>query len=214
MTIRDLGSGTGSMRRWLSGRLGVPERWVLQDRDPELLALAVDDEAGVEVRVGEIGALSGAELVGTSLVTASALLDVLTAREVDALVAACVEAGCPALLTLTVTGRVELDPPGPLDSRFEAAFNQHQRRHLLGPDAVAHATAAFEARGATVLTGPSPWRLEPGPLTEQWLRGWIGAACEQDPDLTSEAPDYLRRAGELRAVVGHADLLVIPGERT
>ncbi|SFS73568.1 hypothetical protein [Saccharopolyspora flava] len=218
VTIRDLGSGTGSMRRWLSGRLGVAERWVLQDRDPELLALATRDLAagtdGLEVRVAEIGALTGADLTGTSLVTASALLDVLTAGEVDVLVDACVEAGCPALLTLTVTGSVELDPPGPFDRRFEAAFNRHQRCRGLGPDAVAHVTAAFEERGATVLTRPSPWRLEPGPLTEQWLRGWVEAACEQEPDLAEAAPDYLRRAGELKAVVGHADVLAIPGERT
>ena len=217
LVIRDLGCGTGSMGRWLAARLGGPQHWVLHDRDPRLLELAgaavTGDDVTVELRHGELAALRGPDLLGTSLVTASALLDVLTAAEVRALAAACVEARCPALLTLTVVGRVELDPVEPLDARFEAAFNRHQRRHLLGPDAVPVAVDAFEALGARVLTRPSPWRLGPGPLAEEWLRGWVGAACEQDPELVPEAPGYLRRrAGDLRVVVHHADLLAMPGE--
>lgn len=44
-----------------------------------------------------------------------------------------------------------------------------------------------------------------------------GAACEQRPDLADRAEPYLRRrlaeaaAGELRVVVGHTDLLALPG---
>lgn len=215
LVIRDLGCGTGSMGRWLAGRLGRPQHWILHDRDPRLLALAeaalTGENVTAESREGEIAELRGGDLAGTSLVTASALLDVLTADEVRALATACVEAGCPALLTLTVVGRVELDPQGQLDARFETAFNQHQRRRLLGPDAVPFTVAAFESRGARVLTRPSPWRLGPGPLMEEWLRGWVGAACEQEPDLAASAPDYLRRAGDLRVVVHHADILAMPG---
>src|SRR5512144_2520459 len=37
MVIHDLGCGTGSMARWLAPRLSGPQRWVLQDRDAELL---------------------------------------------------------------------------------------------------------------------------------------------------------------------------------
>ncbi len=54
-------------------------------------------------------------------------------------------------------------------------------------------------------------------LTEEWLRGWVAAACEQQPDLAAHAADYLRRrldacaAGELRVVVGHLDVLALPG---
>lgn len=215
LVIRDLGCGTGSMRRWLADQLDQPQHWIFHDRDPRLLALAAATARGsVETREGEIADLRGDDLAGTSLVTGSALLDVLTAGEADALATACVEAGCPALLTLTVTGHVELDPPGPLDDRFQAAFNQHQRRHLLGPDAVGHTVAAFRDRGARVITRPSPWRLGHGRLSQEWLRGWVGAACEQDPDLTASAPGYLRRADDLRVVVHHADLLALPGERT
>ena len=37
LVVHDLGCGTGSMARWLAPRLDGPQRWVLHDRDAELL---------------------------------------------------------------------------------------------------------------------------------------------------------------------------------
>ena len=221
LVVRDLGCGTGSLGRWLAGRLGGPQHWVLHDRDPRLLSIAAATVSGVtiETHEGDLTGLTGADLAGTSLVAASALLDLLTADEVDGLAGACVDAGCPALFTLSVAGRVEFDSAEPLDEEFEAAFNAHQRRvvdgrRLLGPDAVEVAVEAFERRGAEVTTSPSPWRLGPeqAALAGEWLRGWVEAAVEQEPDLAAEAPGYLRRklANGPRVVVGHTDLLAVP----
>ncbi|KOX34408.1 trans-aconitate methyltransferase [Saccharothrix sp. NRRL B-16348] len=221
LVVRDLGCGTGSLGRWLAGRLGGPQRWVLHDRDPRLLSIAAATMSGVtiETHEGDLTGLTGADIAGTSLVTGSALLDLLTAEEVDGLAGACVDAGCPALLTLSVAGRVEFDPAESLDAEFEAAFNAHQRRvvggrRLLGPDAVAVAVEAFERRGAEVTTSPSPWRLGPeqAALAGEWLRGWVAAAVEQEPDLGVEAPAYLRRKLDNgpRVVVHHTDLLAVP----
>jgi hypothetical protein len=228
LVVRDLGCGTGSLGRWLSGRLQVPQHWILHDRDPALLALAGasigdGDAVTVETREGDLTRLHAADLAGTSLVTASALLDLLTSEETDALAAACVEAGVPALLTLSVVGKVELAPADPLDDEIAAAFDAHQRRtrdgrRLLGPDAANAAAEAFERRGARVLLRASPWRLgaDQAALAAEWLRGWVGAACEQRPELAPRAADYLSRrldacaAGELRIVVGHSDLLALP----
>jgi hypothetical protein len=174
---------------------------------------------GVETREGDLTALTAADLAGTSLVTASALLDLLTVDEVDGLAEACVGAGCPALFTLSVAGRVEFDPAEPADAGFEAAFNAHQRREvagrrLLGPDAAEAAVKAFERRGAEVTTSPSPWRLGPdqAALAGEWLRGWVDAAVEQEPGLAAEAPAYLRRKLDNgpRVVVHHVDLLAVP----
>jgi len=49
-------------------------------------------------------------------------------------------------------------------------------------------------------------------LIAAWLDGWVGAACEQRPELAEEGAPYLRRrlaataAGELCVTVHHSDL--------
>jgi hypothetical protein len=225
IVVRDLGCGTGSMGRWLAGRIPGPQHWILHDRDPEVLdraALSLPASVTTETSPGDIAGLDAARLAGTSLVTASALLDMLTVEEVDGLVAACTAAGCPTLLTLSVVGSVLFSPADhQLDGVFAAAFNAHQRRRvggrrLLGPDAVVTAARAFRRHGVRVSIAPSPWRLGPdnSGLREEWLRGWLSAACEQRPELRKAAGPYMRRRLEnpdLRVVVGHADLLAIPG---
>jgi SAM-dependent methyltransferase len=228
LVIRDLGCGTGSMGRWLAPRLNGPQHWILNDRDPALLELAAvrmprtaadGSRVTVAAEPGEIGRLTAEDLAGTSLLTASALLDVLTRDEMDGLAKACARAECPALLALSVVGRVKLTPAEPLDAELAAAFNAHQRRNgLLGPDAVTAASEAFARQGATVRAHPSPWRLgaDEAALTAEWLQGWVGAACEQRPGLASRAEAYLRRrlaaceAGQLQVVVHHSDLLALP----
>ncbi|GAA2259579.1 MULTISPECIES: class I SAM-dependent methyltransferase [Streptomyces] len=227
VVIHDLGCGTGSMGRWLAPRLDGAQHWILHDRDPYLLHFAAvssprsaadGTRVTVETRRGDVARLTPDALQGASLVTASALLDVLTREEIDTLAAACTGAGCPALLTLSVAGRVELTPSHPLDAEIAQAFNDHQRRDgLLGPDAVTVAAEAFSEHGATVRLHPSPWRLGPeqAALTEQWLRGWVGAAVEERPELRAEADVYLTNrlaacaAGELRVTVHHVDLLAL-----
>ena len=220
VVVHDLGSGTGSMARWLAPLLPGPQHWVLYDRDPDLLARATVDGATVETRERDITRLTPADLAGASLVTASALLDMLTAEEIERVVAACAGAGCPTLLTISVIGRVELRPADPLDAELADAFNAHQRRttggrRLLGPDAVEATAGAFHRRGIGVRTAPSPWRLGPdeAALTAEWFTGWVDAACEQRPDLAGRVAGYAARrraqigAGDLRVVVHHIDLL-------
>ncbi|MEV4120019.1 class I SAM-dependent methyltransferase [Micromonospora sp. NPDC049645] len=226
--IHDLGSGTGSMSRWLAVRLPGPQRWVLHDRDADLLARAAEGMTGVSAadgapvtvrtRCGDLTRLTAADLADASLITASALLDMLSAEEIERVVAAC--AGRPTLFALSVTGRVRLTPADPLDEAVEAAFNDHQRRtvegrRLLGPDAAAATLAAFTRHDIDVRERPSPWRLGPeqADLAAEWFRGWLAAACEQRPDLAGPAEAYARRrladaaAGRLTVLVEHSDIL-------
>jgi trans-aconitate methyltransferase len=219
--IHDLGSGTGSMARWLAPRLPGPQHWILYDRDADLLdraAAGLPTGVTVETRRCDITRLTAADLAGASLVTASALLDMLTADELGRVVAAC--AGRPTLLTLSVTGTAQLTPPDPLDAPIAAAFNAHQRRTvggrtLLGPDAADAAVEAFRSRGVTVEIRSTPWRLGPdrAELAAQWLTGWVDAASEQRPDLAGPARPYevsrlaQAAAGRLGVVVDHCDLL-------
>lgn len=232
LVIHDLGCGTGSMGRWLAPRLSGPQLWILHDRDPDLLdraavrmPRAATDGSRITIATarGDLSRLTASTLDGASLVTASALLDVLTPEEVDGIAAACAEAECPALLALSVVGRVEFTPADPMDAEITEAFNAHQRRGgLVGPDAMAVASEAFARHGATVRTHASPWVLgaEHSALTAEWLRGWVGAAVEHRPELGAHAEAYLRRrlamaaAGALRVVVHHHDLLALPAPRT
>jgi hypothetical protein len=230
--IHDLGGGTGAMGRWLAPRLLGPQHWVVHDRDADLLQGAVAhlpgpaaDGAAVTVEAShtDITGLGPGDLAGATLITASALLDLLTGDELAELVTVCAGAGCPALLTLSVVGRVGLAPADPLDRRVAAAFDAHQRRttaggRLLGPDAVARAVEEFGRLGAEVLVRPSPWRLgaSQADLAADWFTGWAAAACEQQLELAAEIDVYRRRrlaqarAGQLAVTVDHADLLVLP----
>jgi hypothetical protein len=230
--IHDLACGSGAMGRWLAPLLPGPQRWVLHDRDADLLAIAAADVPGpaadrsdvvIETRVSDVTQLTPDDLAGATLVTASALLDLLTWDELTRLIRACAGAGCPVLFCLSVTGRVQLLPADPLDARISAAFNAHQRRRtqrgrLLGPDALEAAVEGFRRLGAEVVVRPSPWRLgaEESDLVAEWLSGWLAAACEQEAELVRDADLYRRRrlreaaAGSLSVTVGHADLLVLP----
>ncbi|MFL5927685.1 MAG: class I SAM-dependent methyltransferase [Gaiellaceae bacterium] len=230
--IHDLACGSGAMGRWLAPLLPGPQHWILHDRDADLLAVAATDVPGpaadgaavaVETRLSDITRLRRGDLAGASLITASALLDLLTADELSALIKACAGAACPVLFALSVTGRVHLAPLDQLDVRVAAAFDAHQRRmtprgRLLGPDAVQAAVEGFRTLGAEVVVGPSPWRLRAAEtdLAVEWLTGWVAAACEQEAGLAADAELYRRRrlreaeAGRLSVTVDHADLLVLP----
>ena len=231
-SIHDLACGSGSMGRWLAPLLPGPQRWVLHDRDTDLLAMAAADVPGpaadgaevvIETRVSDVTQLRPDDFAGATLVTASALLDLLTREELTRLIHACAGAGCPVLFALSVSGRVQLLPADPFDARIAAAFDAHQRRmtprgRLLGPDAVEAAVDGFRRLGAEIAVRPSPWRLgaTESELAVEWLTGWVDAACEQEPDLVPAADPYRHRrlreaaAGLLAVSVGHADLLVSP----
>ncbi|SIO84477.1 class I SAM-dependent methyltransferase [Nocardiopsis sp. JB363] len=224
--VTDLGCGTGAQGRWLAPRLAGPQTWMLHDLDPRLLNLAgahtprtSADGSTVQARMHlrDLNRISATDLADTDLVTGSALLDLLTRDQVLAIARAADEAGCAALFTLTVTGRVDLYPSHPADPDITTAFNDHQRRAgLLGPDATAFTAQTFLSLGRRVLTYPSPWRLLPEhtDLTRAWLRGRLRAATEQHP--ASVPSDYPRHRldqcerRELGAVVHHTDLLALP----
>jgi hypothetical protein len=231
VVVHDIGSGTGAMMRWLAPLLPGPQTWVLHDWNPVLLEEAVrqsaQDAAGapvsVRTSVEHLALLGGDDFSGASLITASALLDVLTRQEIEAIVRACVSARVPAFFSLNVTGRVRLDPHDPGDRVFETAFNDHQRRiaggrRLVGPDAVAAVTDLFSAAGWSVRVAQTPWLLDASDdrLLEEWLDGWVAAASEERPALREWADEFVRtrsaqrRAGSLRAVIRHQDLLAWP----
>jgi hypothetical protein len=233
LEVHDLGSGTGSMPRWLAPLLPGPQRWVLHDRDADLLDRVAaypppkDADGGavsLETRRSDVTQLDPGVLGDADLVTASALLDMMDAAELEGFVRGCAAAGCPVLVTLSVVGRVELAPSHPLDLVVRDAFNAHQRRTtggrtLLGPDACAAAADQWRLLGHDVTVRPSAWRLgtEHRTLVTEWFTGWLAAATEQRPDLREATRRYGRERlaqaadGSLSVTVEHEDLLVRPG---
>ena len=229
--VVDLGSGTGSNLRWLAPRLGPGQHWRLVDHDPDLLARARRGTAGVrgvetlETVRGDL-AREGLDAVrDAELVTASALLDLVSRDWLERMVEACAAAGAAALFALSWDGAIEWDPADPDDPLLRDAVRAHQRRDkgmgaALGPTAGAAAEQAFAAAGYRVRVATSPWELgaRDRALALALIDGWEAAAVEQRPDAAARLREWaeLRRrnvrsaARAFRLTVGHVDLLALP----
>ncbi len=210
VAVHDLGCGTGSMARWLGPQLPGPQHWVMYDRDADLLARAAvegpplaDDgsQVTIETRQRDITRLDQRDLSGASLITASALLDMLTAAEVERIARSCVEAGCAALLTVSVTGRVALTPSDPLDDAIASAFNAHQRRgegdgQLLGPDAVGVAADTVRQvgrRGAHRAEPLAARRQRCGTHRQSGSRAGLVPPVSSNPSSAAATRGYVER---------------------
>ena len=125
LTVHDLGSGTGSMMRWLAPLLPGPQTWVLHDWNRALLEQAAAQPArdgegvlvSVRTNVEGLGRLRASALAGASLVTTSALLDVLAREEIEAMVARVRGGGCARAVRSQRDRRGGVRPGRPARSR-------------------------------------------------------------------------------------------------
>lgn len=226
----DLAAGSGSNVRYLLPRLPGVAHWTLVDYDAALLAQAwrlvtpVAREAGTgfDVRQGDLRALDTLPLDGCGLVTASALLDLVSPEWLQAFAARCRAAGVDVLCTLSYDGRIVCAPRDQDDDHVRALVNRHQRTDkgfgpALGPDAAGAAVTAFEAAGFSVHTAESDWVLDGAhaELQRQLLAGWAGAARELTSENTARIDAWLTRrlaqvdTGASGIVVGHVDVLAL-----
>jgi hypothetical protein len=223
LRILDLGSGTGSNVRYLSPRLAGAQEWLLVDRDPDLLAEAPRGNATcrIETRCRNLGALDDAEIfAGRDLVTASALLDLVSARWLDTLAARCRASGAAVLLALTYNGEARCSPVEPEDDIIRDLMNRHQKTDkglggpAAGPDSVDCAERSFAAAGYQVRRDASNWILSAGQreLQRELIEGWARAAAEMAPEREPMVRAWLARrlahfeAGRSQITVGHEDL--------
>lgn len=205
----DLGSGTGSTVRALSS-LVPGAQWRLTDNDPLLLAEARRRLPQVEtVEVDLANDLAAAIPDDAEAITASALIDLVSAPWLDNLVA-CAR-GRPLYIALSYDGIGRWHPAHPDDAAVLSAFDAHQRGDkgfgpALGPDAAAYLARSLHAAGYRVETAPSPWRINPGPLADMLVDGIAGAAAEAGVQPQTAA----RWAGNRRAAdnceIGHVDM--------
>jgi hypothetical protein len=194
VSILDLAAGTGSNLRFLADRLPGRQAWLLADRDPLLLSEAAGRtaawaaergyecrrEAGgsfvirgarlecrVETRQIDLGTLGAELFAGRHLVTASALLDLVSEEWLRALSTHCRAAAAAALFTITYNGRSSCTPADPDDEMVRALMNQHQKSDkglggaAAGPDAADAAERCFRDAGYVVEREPTDWVLDP-----------------------------------------------------
>ena len=223
--ILDLGSGTGSNLRYIAPRIPAPQEWTLLDRDPALLEEAGSGKPPVRVRtiVGNLASEGLALVAGSDLVTASALLDLVSRRWLTGLITSCRTHGCAVLFSLTYDGEISWHPgpgsrpagstagektggtPDPLDALVRGAVNEHQRREkglgpALGPGAGRAAEGLLRDAGYETRTAPTPWRLGPGgdaPLAHRLVRGWEAAAAEVRPGERQALRQWAERKSRL-----------------
>jgi hypothetical protein len=223
----DLGAGTGANVRYLLPRLPQIGHWTLVDHDAALLDLArqsLDEPArarGVTIEFvqADVRAIDELPIKGTALVTASALIDLVSADWMAALAMRCRQVGCAALFALTYDGRIDSDPPEACDAEVRVLVNRHQRTDkgfgpALGPDAVAAAEREFA--GGRVVSANSDWVLDArdAELQRRLVDGWARAATEMAPDQAAEIAswrmlrlDHIARGRSLMRV-GHQDLAI------
>jgi hypothetical protein len=225
--VLDLAAGTGANVRYLERFLpGARDRgqWLLVDNDPALLAkAAVLLGSGVDTRVIDLSAAfepGAANLcAGQDLVTASALLDLVSERWLNALARRCADVRSAVLFALNYNGDISCSPGEPDDAVVRELVNRHQRIDkgfgpALGPDATASAAVAFAALGYHVRRERSDWVLGEGmtALQQQLIEGWADAAGEIAPEETARVNGWKARRlkhvrdGRSRIVVGHEDL--------
>ncbi len=259
LDILDLGCGTGLNLRWLAPRLHGRQAWTCLDRDLALLAAlphrttAWARDRGLEATPGATGlridgdgsrwdivpraydlaqGATGLNLKAGTLVTAAALLDLVSEPWLLDLLRAAAAAGSPLLLALTYDGRVGLEPRHRLDGPVIGLVNAHQRRDkglgpALGPSASARLAYLARTLGFTVETADSDWLLarEQTALQEALVAGWAAAATEQSAAALGPAQAAERAAviadwrdtrlgwigaGDSQITVGHQDALFLP----
>jgi SAM-dependent methyltransferase len=159
------------------------------------------------------------------LVTASALLDLVSSAWLERLVAAAVSARVALSMALNVDGRHVWAPRDADDGEVAALFAAHQRRDkgfegpALGADAGPALERALHAAGYRVHVARSDWQLDgrdgrARALLDALIDGIAAAAQEQQPQAAALVQAWRQRRlalapnGTLR--VGHVDLLALP----
>lgn len=238
-SVIDLGCGSGSNLRYLAPRLQGAQSWRLIDHDSGLLAqarlrcesLSSADGQPIHLETDQLSLTAAWEhgLEGADLVTASALFDLLTAADIEALADACQRSGCAVLFALSIDGLIRFHDAGGSalygdDDRFMlAALQAHQHRDkgggpAVGSEAPRRLRESFHRRGYLIREAASPWRLGPEslPLAEALMAGWRKALHEQLPQQRDRVDQWhARRLDDLQReratlTVGHRDLLATP----
>lgn len=214
--ILDLGCGTGSTVRALVPFLARPAQWRLIDNDAELLELAgaVAGDAATLHRQ-DLQDLDTLPLEGVTLVTASALLD-LVSRDWLADLASKVRV--PVYFALSYNGVMSWNPSDVSDEAVTKAFNIHQQTdkgfgEALGPLSGEAASEIFAAAGFEVEVADSTWRLgeADAKLQSDLVSGIAFAALEAgEPSAKAWELARIGAVAQSSCNIGHTDMFAYP----
>ena len=246
LEILDLGAGAGSNLRHLAPLIRGLQRWRLADNDSKLLDAALaatrswagvrgaearrarntlsvgasDLVCHIETELVDLAELESVELPVHGLVTAAALLDLVSHDWLETLAQRCRAANAAVAFVLTYDGRTTVEPAEPEDALVLSLFNRHQRLDkgfgpALGPGAAGAAEAAFKAHGYELRMATSDWVIgrKEHAMQLALLDGWLGAALEIAPENRAALTSWHERrrahvlAGRSELTVGHVDLV-------
>lgn len=248
--ILDLATGAGSNVRYLTERLPGRQRWLAVDRSARLLSHLLRRTEGwarargyeaatsmstlsirgpgrqweISTRERDLNVVEPSLIEGRQLVTASALLDLVSESWLHSIAGLCRAAGAVALFPIVYNGGSSASPAEPEDELVLDLFNRHQRTDkglggpAAGPGATDAAATAFTAEGFHVEVEPSDWVLgdQERELQRQLIEGWADAAAEMGPESSEVIANWKERrlahvdAGRSRIVVDHFDFAAFP----
>lgn len=218
--VLDLGSGTGSTARAFAAAGHADLSWRFFDRDAALLSMAKANHPGSDCVCGSLVDLDSLPLENVGLITASALLDLMSADWVATLAGRLASAYLPFYAALNYDGVMTWTPGHQLDQAVTAAFNRHQGQDkgfgsALGPVSGEETVRIFREHGFKVASADSPWTIRPDQtaLHNQLLSG-IGKAAGEAGEEHAEAWLAMRYRSlpQSTAIIGHTDILALPPE--
>ncbi|MCB1745249.1 MAG: hypothetical protein KDK91_33080, partial [Gammaproteobacteria bacterium] len=200
-------------------RLGGQQRWLLVDEDHGLLEQVPRCTAAwarrcsvrtqqqgdalwlnganfkAEVRTVQLDLANGLETLETGdapLLTASALLDLVSQTWLERLIGMARRTHASLLLALSYDGRIALEPGIELDAQVAALVNQHQLTDkgfgaALGPAAVGVAEQALRSSGFSVHTARSDWLIGAATARRVGASACRGTPARQDPGSPVDA---------------------------
>lgn len=197
--------------------------WKVTSPSGALIVHAPGGAWRIEARLADLSDGAGAlPLAGHDAVVCSALMDLVSAAWAGGLVDSL---SVPFLACLTVDGRDRFIPARAGDRLVAQGFARHMRRDkgfgpAMGQAAPATLARLFGAAGFSVATTPSDWLIPriAAPLLADMVAGHAGAASEALPWAAARIAAWqaarLRAiaAGRLSLVIGHRDLLALPGK--
>ncbi|MBC7183848.1 MAG: glycosyl transferase family 1, partial [Marinobacter sp.] len=160
-----------------------------------------------------------------ALITASALIDLVSERWLNALIEVATASRAAVLIVLSYAGHFELTPRHPDDALLQELVNRHQHGDkgtgaALGPEASGVLQRGLAVRGYEVELAESRWHLDArdADLVQMLMAGWVEAAIEQAPERRSQLSAWRETRkgqlakGDLLVSVDHLDLLALPPE--